>query len=143
MARLCGGAVPEHDKVTIRGNTDLRNGVRCSNTEGQPDVVQPKLGIMIGYESLQLYVENVMTPNEIARVQDYLRRTFGNDRITIVPPPKRGAPIEMLIGDEFIGVVHRDEDEGEVSYDLHITILSEDLPPASAVPAGTKGKPTR
>jgi hypothetical protein len=121
----------------------LRNGVRCSNTEGQPDVVQPKLGIMIGYESLQLYVENVMTPNEIARVQDYLRRTFGNDRITIVPPPKRGAPIEMLIGEEFIGVVHRDEDEGEVSYDLHITILSEDLPPASAVPAGTKGKPTR
>ena len=84
------------------------------------------------------YVENVMTPNEIARVQDYLRRTFGNDRITIVPPPKRGAPIEMLIGDEFIGVVHRDEDEGEVSYDLHITILSEDLPPASAVPAGAR-----
>ena len=121
----------------------MRNGVRCSNTEGQPDVVQPKLGIMIGYESLQLYVENVMTPNEIARVQDYLRRTFGNDRITIVPPPKRGAPIEMLIGEEFIGVVHRDEDEGEVSYDLHITILSEDLPPASAVPAGTKTKPTR
>ena len=143
MACLCGGPVAGHDKVAAGGNTDLRNGVRCSNTEDQPDVVQPKLGIMIGYESLQLYVENVMTPNEIARVQDYLRRTFGNDRITIVPPPKRGAPIEMLIGEEFIGVVHRDEDEGEVSYDLHITILSEDLPPASALPAGTKGKPTR
>ena len=109
---------------------------------GQPDVVQSKRGI-IGDKPPQQHVENVMTPNEIARVQDYLRRTFGNDRITIVPPPKRGAPIEMLIGDEFIGVVHRDEDEGEVSYDLHITILSEDLPPASAVPAGTKGKPTR
>ena len=82
------------------------------------------------------HVEYVMTPNEIARVQDYLRRTFGNDRITIVPPPKRGAPIEMLIGDEFIGVVHRDEDEGEVSHDLHITILSEDSPqPAQYRPA--------
>ena len=93
-----------------------------------------------------------MSPNEIARVQDYLRRTFGNDRITIVPPPKRGAPIEVTIGDEFIGVVHRDDEEGEVSYDLHITILAEDLPSASALPAGSaqegggqgaKGKPTR
>ncbi|WP_158048304.1 DUF3126 family protein [Skermanella pratensis] len=85
-----------------------------------------------------------MTPNEIARVQDYLRRTFGNDRITIVPPPKRGAPIEMLIGDEFIGVVHRDEDEGEVSYDLHITILSEDLPrPAPFPPAARASRPAR
>ena len=109
---------------------------------GQPDVVQPNRGI-IGDKPQQQYVESVMTPNEIARVQDYLRRTFGNDRITIVPPPKRGAPIEMLIGDEFIGVVHRDEDEGEVSYNLLITILSEDLPPASAVRGGTMGKPPR
>ena len=84
-----------------------------------------------------------MTPNEIARVQDYLRRTFGNDRITIVPPPKRGAPIEVMIGEEFIGVVHRDDEEGEVSYDLHMTILAEDLPSASAVPEGGKAKPTR
>lgn len=143
MACLCGGPAASYDKVAVEGITDLRNGFRCSNTEGQPDAILPKRCIIIGYEPPQLYVETVMTPNEIARVQDYLRRTFGNDRITIVPPPKRGAPIEMLIGDEFIGVVHRDEDEGEVSYDLHITILSEDLPPASAVPAGTKGKPTR
>lgn len=82
-----------------------------------------------------------MTPNEIARVQDYLRRTFANDRIAIDPPAKRGAPIEVRIGDEFIGVLHRDEEEGEVSYALHITILEEDLPPAS--PARTPRKPTR
>ena len=82
-----------------------------------------------------------MTPNEIARVQEYLRRTFANDRIAIDPPAKRGAPIEVRIGDEFIGVLHRDEEEGEVSYALHITILEEDLPPAS--PARTPRKPTR
>lgn len=81
-----------------------------------------------------------MTTNEIARIQDYLRRTFANDRIAIDPPAKRGAPIEVRIGDEFIGVLHRDEEEGEVSYALHITILEEDLPPASPVRAGTKRK---
>lgn len=80
-----------------------------------------------------------MTTNEIARVQDYLRRTFSNDRIAIDPPAKRGAPVEVRVGDEFIGVLHRDEEEGEVSYALHITILEEDLPPAS--PVRGKGAP--
>ena len=80
-----------------------------------------------------------MKPNDIARVQDYLRKTFGNDRLTVLPPPKKGAPVEVMIGDEFIGVLHRDEDEGEVSYSLVMTILDIDLPPASPVPA-SKGR---
>lgn len=79
-----------------------------------------------------------MKPNEVARVQDYLRKTFANDRIAIDLPARRGAPVEVRIGDEFIGVLHRDEDEGEVSYALHITILEMDLPPASPVPPGRK-----
>jgi hypothetical protein len=79
-----------------------------------------------------------MTPNEIARVQDYLRRTFANDRIAIDVPAKRGAPVEVRIGDEFIGVLHRDDEEGEVSYALHITILEEDLPAASPLRGARK-----
>lgn len=79
-----------------------------------------------------------MTPNEIARVQDYLRKTFANPRIAVTPPMKRGAPVEVKIGDEFIGVLHRDEDEGEVSYALHISILEEDLPAVSPVRGGPK-----
>lgn len=69
-----------------------------------------------------------MTPVEIARVEAYLRATFGNSKIRIEPPKKRGAPIEVCIGTEFIGVLHRDDDEGEVSYSLTISILEEDLP---------------
>ncbi len=70
-----------------------------------------------------------MTRNEIARVQEHLRRTFANERIVIDPPAKPTAPIEVRVGDEFIGVLHRDEDEGEVSYALNISILEEDLQP--------------
>lgn len=70
----------------------------------------------------------MITPEEIAKVVDYLRRQFKNDRINIKPPAKPNAPVEVYIGDEFIGVLHRDEDEGEVSYDLNISILEEDLP---------------
>ena len=71
-----------------------------------------------------------MKSSDIARVQRYLRKTFDNNRIAVIPPRKAGAPIEVQIGDEFLGVVHRDEDEGEVSYALHIVILEDDLPPA-------------
>ena len=39
-----------------------------------------------------------MTPSEIVRVEAYLRSTFGNTKIKIVPPKKKDAPIEVLIG---------------------------------------------
>ncbi|HBT41650.1 MAG TPA: DUF3126 domain-containing protein, partial [Rhodospirillaceae bacterium] len=34
----------------------------------------------------------------------------------------------VYLGEQFVGVLHRDEDEGEVSYSLQIAILEEDLP---------------
>ena len=70
-----------------------------------------------------------MRTTEISRVQDYLRKAFGNNRIAVPPPMKADAPIEVYIGDEFVGVLHRDEDEGEVSYSFVMSILEMDLPP--------------
>lgn len=68
-----------------------------------------------------------MDPQEIGKVQNYLRKAFGNNRMTVIPPPKEGAPVEVHVGDEFMAVLHRDEDEGEVSYSLVMTILDIDL----------------
>lgn len=70
-----------------------------------------------------------MTSEEIAKMQDYLRRTFDNNRIFVDKPIQPGAPIEVRVGQEFIGVLYRDEDEGEVSYILNMSILEDDLPP--------------
>lgn len=69
-----------------------------------------------------------MKPGEINRVEASLRKTFGNQTIAINRPKKAGAPIEVTVSGEFVGVIHRDNDDGEVSYSLHITILEEDLP---------------
>lgn len=69
-----------------------------------------------------------MTPTDIARVQTYLRRTLGNDRITIEAPKRKGASIEVTVDKDFLGTLHRDEEDGEVSYALTISILEEDLP---------------
>ena len=75
-----------------------------------------------------------MRITEIARVQEYLRKALSNNRIVINPPAKVGAPIEVYIGDEFIGVLYKDEEEGEVSYSLLMSILEEDLPSIGDIP---------
>lgn len=75
---------------------------------------------------------------EIARVQEYLRKSLSNNRIVIPPPPGADAPIEVYIADEFVGVLYKDEDEGEVSYTLMMTILDIDLPSIADVPLITK-----
>jgi hypothetical protein len=74
-----------------------------------------------------------MSPNEIARVQTYLRRLFKNDTISIQKPRKPNQPVEVSVGGEFVGVLHRDDDEGDISWSLTITVLEIDLPPAGAV----------
>ncbi|MEX0298137.1 MAG: DUF3126 family protein [Kordiimonas sp.] len=69
-----------------------------------------------------------MKPNDIARLQSYLQQKFNNNMIRLMQRPKASDSVEMMIGDEFIGVAYRDEDEGEVSFSLSICVLEEDLP---------------
>ncbi len=69
-----------------------------------------------------------MQASDIARVEAYLRQTLGTDRIHIEAPKNRGGSVEVRAGREFLGTLHRDEEDGEVSFSLHITILEEDLP---------------
>ncbi len=76
-----------------------------------------------------------MNASDVARVQAYLRTKLGSDRITLATPKQRGASVEVHLGEEFLGTVHRDEEEGEVSFSLHLTILEEDLPAAAPVAA--------
>jgi hypothetical protein len=70
-----------------------------------------------------------MTKTDIDRVQAYLRRILGSDRIQIVPPAKPGLSVEVAVNEEVIGTVHKDTEDGETSYAVMITVLEEDLPP--------------
>jgi hypothetical protein len=81
-----------------------------------------------------------MTPSEIERLQTYLRKLFGSERIKIVPPPRRGLSIELAVNDETIGTVHRDVDDGETSYSIHLTVLEEDLPAVKVTAARAPGR---
>jgi len=68
-----------------------------------------------------------MTPAELAAVQAHLRRLLGNERITLTTPKRKNASVELFVGSEFVGTVHRDAEDGEVSYSVQIVVLSEDL----------------
>ena len=68
-----------------------------------------------------------MTQAELAAVQAHLRKLFANQRIALVAPSRRNASVEMRIGEEFVGTVHRDEEDGDVSYSVQIVVLAEDL----------------
>lgn len=72
-----------------------------------------------------------MTKSEIERVQAYLRRLLGTERISVIVPPRAGMSVEVAAGGEVIGTLHRDAEDGEVSYAVHLTILEEDLPAAA------------
>ena len=68
-----------------------------------------------------------MTQAELAAVQAHLRRLFANQRITLLAPQRRNASVEMRVGEEFVGTVHRDEEDGDVSYSIQIVVLAEGL----------------
>ena len=69
-----------------------------------------------------------MKLTDITRLQTYLQEKFENDKIKLMQRPKATDSVEMMIDGEFIGVIYRDEEEGEVSFSLSICVLEEDLP---------------
>lgn len=69
-----------------------------------------------------------MNKSEMARLQKYLRDKFGTERIVIGPKPARDGSVEVHLGGEFIGIIYRDEEDGEVSYAFHMAIMEMDLP---------------
>ncbi len=69
-----------------------------------------------------------MDRSEVSRVETYLRRKFGNDTISVDPSGRDDESAEVSIGGEFIGVIYKDDDEGEVSFAFHMAIIDKDLP---------------
>ncbi len=68
-----------------------------------------------------------MKQQDAARVEAYLRRLFRNDLLNVVFRPKDGSA-EVLMDEEFIGVLFQDDEDGEISYSFTMAILEEDLP---------------
>jgi hypothetical protein len=64
---------------------------------------------------------------EVKKLETYLKRLFGNQRIRVVPRPKKDDSAEVYIGEEFIGVLFVDDEDGDRSYNFEMAILEGDL----------------
>jgi hypothetical protein len=66
---------------------------------------------------------------DIRRLQSYLQGLFANPSIDVRARPNKADSAEVYIGEEFIGVVFRDEDDEE-DFNFNMSILGVDLPEA-------------
>ena len=69
-----------------------------------------------------------MNLTELAKLQTFMRQRFNEPALEVRARPNKDDSAEVYIADEFIGVLFRDEDEGEISYDFNMAILEIDLP---------------
>jgi Protein of unknown function (DUF3126) len=64
---------------------------------------------------------------EIRKLENYLKRLFGNARLRVVPRPKKEDSAEVYVGEEFIGVMFVDDEDDERCYNFQMAILAGDL----------------
>lgn len=68
-----------------------------------------------------------MQPDEIKKLTRFLRTRFQAANIEVRRRPQKTDSCEVYIGEEFIGVIFKDEEDGELSYNFSMAILDFDL----------------
>ncbi|HLM39226.1 MAG TPA: DUF3126 family protein [Microvirga sp.] len=68
-----------------------------------------------------------MDKTEMAKVESYLRKTFSNLNLRVVGRPKKTDSAEVYVGEEFVGVLFLDDEDGDRSYNFTMAILDTDL----------------
>ena len=127
QAVLYEGTVPHETKMLVSLASSYASGClycqsHMANLSSIYKASDEKIAALWNFDESELF-----TPAERAAVQAHLRRLFGNNRIAVTAPERKGASVELRVGDEFIGTIHRDAEDGEVSYAVQIVVLSEDL----------------
>ena len=68
-----------------------------------------------------------MKPDEIAKLTKFFREKFNNPAMAVKVRPQKKDSGEVYIGEEFVGIIFRDEEDGELSYNFSMAILDIDL----------------
>ena len=68
-----------------------------------------------------------MKPDEILKLTKFMRAKFELASLTVRKRPQKNDSCEVYIGEEFIGVISKDEEDGELSYHFSMAILDIDL----------------
>ena len=76
----------------------------------------------------QKKMPDVISTDETAKLQQYIRSKFGNDGLSLRQRAQTRDSVEVLLDGEFIGVIYKDTEDGDTSYDFNMAILEFDLP---------------
>lgn len=68
-----------------------------------------------------------MNPEEIKKLDAYFKKVFANPLLQVRARPKKDDSCELYKEDEFLGVIYRDEEDGDLSYNFSMAILDFDL----------------
>ena len=63
----------------------------------------------------------------LLKLQNYLKNKFKNKNFKIDGRENKSDSADVLLNDEFVGVVFEDHEDGETCYHFNMTILNEDL----------------
>lgn len=65
-------------------------------------------------------------PEELKKLDAYFKRTL-NPNMVVKARPRKNDSAEVYIGEEFLGVIYRDDEDGDLSYNFSMAILDVDL----------------
>ena len=68
-----------------------------------------------------------MSIDELKKLQAYFRRLFGNDTIDVRARPQKDDSAEVYVDGEFVGILFKDDEDGDLSYNFTMAILDFDL----------------
>lgn len=63
---------------------------------------------------------------ELKKIKNYLDNKFNVKEFQLKDDIKNNS-CEVYFENEFLGLIYKDEEDGEISYQFHMTILDEDL----------------
>lgn len=66
-----------------------------------------------------------MTRDEIVRLETYMRKRFHLDTIEVRQHPAKEDLAELFVGEELVGELFKDTDEGELSYDFSMNFQTD------------------
>lgn len=71
-------------------------------------------------------METLVKPEEIKKLDAYFKRMF-NPNMVVKARPRKDDSAEVYLGEEFLGVVFKDDEDGDLSYNFSMAILDVDL----------------
>ena len=68
-----------------------------------------------------------MKPEELRKLDAYFKRTFMNQALQVKARPRKDDSAELFLGEEFLGIIYRDDEDGDLSYNFSMAILEVDI----------------